>query len=163
MKTPATRAILAQEPTMTNRPQVYIAGPLFTPGQRALLEDIDRLCRAVGFATYLPHRDAGVFDRDGDSRPFFEGDLRALEQAALVVAVLDGCDVDSGTAWELGYAYALGRPLLGYLTDVRIARPRAQINPMIYHSLTALSTDLTDLRTHLEALWAAQGPTTRKE
>ena len=140
---------------MTESPKVYVAGPLFTPGQRALLEDIDALCREVGFATYLPHRDAGVFDRDGDSRPFFEGDLRALEEAALVVAVLDGCDVDSGTAWEMGYAYALGRPLLGYLTDVRIARPRAQINPMIYNSLAGLATDLEGLRSLLEAQWAA--------
>jgi len=143
---------------MTARPKVYVAGPLFTPGQRALLEDIDALCREVGFDTYLPHRDAGVFDRDGDSRPFFEGDLRALEEAALVVAVLDGCDVDSGTAWEMGYAYALGRPLLGYLTDVRIARPRTQINPMIYNSLAGLATDRTQLRRLLAAQWAALNP-----
>ena len=136
-------------------PRVYVAGPLFTPGQRALLEAIDALCREVGFDTYLPHRDAGVFDRDGDSRPFFEGDVRALEAAALVVAVLDGCDVDSGTAWEMGYAYALGRPVLGYLSDVRIARPQTQINPMIYHSLQGLATDEAGLRTLLQQQWEA--------
>lgn len=136
-------------------PRVYVAGPLFTPGQRALLEAIDALCREVGFDTYLPHRDAGVFDRDGDSRPFFEGDVRALEAAALVVAVLDGCDVDSGTAWEMGYAYALGRPVLGYLSDVRIARPQTQINPMIYHSLQGLATDEAGLRALLQQQWEA--------
>ncbi len=136
-------------------PRVYVAGPLFTPGQRALLEAIDTLCREVGFDTYLPHRDAGVFDRDGDSRPFFEGDVRALEAAALVVAVLDGCDVDSGTAWEMGYAYALGRPVLGYLSDVRIARPQTQINPMIYHSLQGLATDEAGLRALLQQQWEA--------
>ncbi len=136
-------------------PRVYVAGPLFTPGQRALLEAIDALCREVGFDTYLPHRDAGVFDRDGDSRPFFEGDVRALEAAALVVAVLDGCDVDSGTAWEMGYAYALGRPVLGYLSDVRIARPQTQINPMIYHSLQGLATDEAGLRALLQRQWEA--------
>lgn len=137
----------------SSTPRVYVAGPLFTPGQRALLEAIDALCREVGFDTYLPHRDAGVFDRDGDSRPFFEGDVRALEAAALVVAVLDGCDVDSGTAWEMGYAYALGRPVLGYLGDVRIARPQTQINPMIYHSLQGLATDEAGLRALLQRQW----------
>ncbi len=140
---------------MPPTPEVYIAGPLFTPGQRQMLEAIDALCREIGFATYLPHRDAGVFDRDGDSRPFFEGDLRALQRAALVVAVLDGCDVDSGTAWELGYAYALGRPLVGYLTDVRIARPRAQLNPMIFNALTGLATRWEDLAALLRDQWAA--------
>ena len=140
---------------MPSRPQVYVAGPLFTPGQRALLEEIDALCREVGFRTYLPHRDTGLFDRDSDPRPFFEGDLRAVAQSALVVAVLDGCDVDSGTAWEMGYAYALGRPLLGYLTDVRIARPRTQINLMIFNSLAGLATEMDALRTMLQAQWAS--------
>ncbi len=136
-------------------PHIYIAGPLFTPEQRALLERIDQICRDVGFTTYLPHRDAGVFDREGDARPFFEGDLRALQAADAVVAVLDGCDVDSGTAWEMGYAYALGRPIVGYVSDVRIARPAQQINPMIYHSLRALARDEATLRTALQRVMDA--------
>jgi nucleoside 2-deoxyribosyltransferase len=36
-----------------------------------------------------------------------------------VVAVLDGADVDSGTAAEIGYATALGRWVLGYRGDRR--------------------------------------------
>ncbi|NPA06047.1 MAG: nucleoside 2-deoxyribosyltransferase [Chloroflexi bacterium] len=128
---------------------IYVAGPLFTPAQRAFLERIDSICRDLGFTTYLPHRDAGVFDREGDARPIFEGDLRALNAADAVVAVLDGCDVDSGTAWEMGYAYALGRPIIGYVSDVRIARPAQQINPMIYHSLRALVRDDAALRAAL--------------
>ncbi len=139
---------------MSAPPEVYIAGPLFTPGQRALLEAIDALCRAEGLATYLPHRDAGVFDREGDSRPFFLGDVRALQRAVLVIAVLNGCDVDSGTAWELGYAYALGRPVLGLLNDVRIARPQAQLNPMVWNTLAGLATDLDTLRSLLRDLVA---------
>ncbi len=39
---------------------------------------------------------------------------RLLHQADGVVAVLDGADVDSGTAAEIGYATALGRWVLGY-------------------------------------------------
>ena len=148
-------------------PEVYIAGPLFTPGQRNLLEAIDALCREEGFATYLPHRDAGVFDRDGDSRPFFLGDVRALQRAALVIAVLDGCDVDSGTAWEMGYVYALGRPVLGYISDVRIVRPRTQLNPMIWNTLDGLATDLDTLRVLLrqaaQRLEAAPGSPTSQE
>ena len=42
-----------------------------------------------------------------------------IHQAHGVVAVLDGADVDSGTAAEIGYATALGRWVLGYRGDRR--------------------------------------------
>ncbi len=42
-----------------------------------------------------------------------------IHQAHGVVAVLDGPDVDSGTAAEIGYATALGRWVLGYRGDTR--------------------------------------------
>jgi nucleoside 2-deoxyribosyltransferase len=35
--------------------------------------------------------------------------------------VLDGADVDSGTAAEIGYAFACGRPIVGYRSDLRRA------------------------------------------
>ena len=37
-----------------------------------------------------------------------------------VLAVLDGSDVDSGTAAEIGFAAALGKPVVGVRTDLRI-------------------------------------------
>ena len=43
----------------------------------------------------------------------------AIESADLVVAVLDGVDVDSGTASEIGYAAALGKTIFGYRGDFR--------------------------------------------
>jgi nucleoside 2-deoxyribosyltransferase len=49
------------------------------------------------------------------------GNEEAIRQADLVVAVLDGTDVDSGTAAEIGFAAALGRPIFGLRTDFRPA------------------------------------------
>jgi nucleoside 2-deoxyribosyltransferase len=46
---------------------------------------------------------------------------RALAQADGVLAVLDGTDVDSGTAAEIGYAVALGKPVVGYRGDFRLS------------------------------------------
>jgi len=66
-------------------PKIYVAGPLFTEGERWLLEKIDAVCREAGYETYLPHRDAGVFDRDSDSSPFFQQDLLRLQEADVVV------------------------------------------------------------------------------
>ena len=45
--------------------------------------------------------------------------LDALRGADVVVAILDGADVDSGVAYEVGYARALGKPVLGVRTDYR--------------------------------------------
>ena len=44
-----------------------------------------------------------------------------INQASAVLAVLDGVDVDSGTASEIGYGAAQGIPVIGIRTDVRIA------------------------------------------
>jgi nucleoside 2-deoxyribosyltransferase len=50
------------------------------------------------------------------------GNNRAgIDRADMVLAVLDGVDVDSGTAAEIGYAFAKGKPILGYRGDFRLS------------------------------------------
>jgi nucleoside 2-deoxyribosyltransferase len=50
-----------------------------------------------------------------------ENNARAIARSDMVFAVLDGVDVDSGTAAEIGYAYALKKPILGYRGDFRLS------------------------------------------
>jgi nucleoside 2-deoxyribosyltransferase len=45
----------------------------------------------------------------------------AIDRCDMVLAVLDGVDVDSGTAAEIGYAFAKGKPILGYRGDFRLS------------------------------------------
>jgi nucleoside 2-deoxyribosyltransferase len=45
----------------------------------------------------------------------------AIDRARAVVAVLDGVDVDSGTAAEIGYAFGRGKLILGYRGDFRLS------------------------------------------
>lgn len=134
------------------RPTAYIAGPLFTEGDRWYLEYIDDRCAALGYATYLPHRDAGLSPPSGEgTRFFFEADIDALIEADLVVAVLHGPDVESGTAWEMGYAYARGTPIVAIVDDTRVADPAVNINLMIYHSAD-VCTSVDELVEKLENL-----------
>ncbi len=44
-----------------------------------------------------------------------------IDQSEAVFAILDGVDVDSGTAAEIGYAYANGKLTCGLRTDFRLA------------------------------------------
>lgn len=53
----------------------------------------------------------------------------ALDSCDLLVAVLDGQEIDAGTAAEVGYASALGLPCLGLRTDHReTGEPGAVVN-----------------------------------
>jgi nucleoside 2-deoxyribosyltransferase len=66
----------------------------------------------------------GVEKRDAWRRLNVEigGNNRAaIDRCGLVFAVLDGVDVDSGTAAEIGYAFAKGKPILGYRGDFRLS------------------------------------------
>jgi nucleoside 2-deoxyribosyltransferase len=45
----------------------------------------------------------------------------AIDRCDLVFAVLDGTDVDSGTAAEIGYAFARDKKIIGYRGDFRLS------------------------------------------
>lgn len=43
-----------------------------------------------------------------------------IQESDLTVAVLDGPDVDSGTAAEIGHASSVGKTIVGYRSDSRL-------------------------------------------
>jgi nucleoside 2-deoxyribosyltransferase len=87
-------------------PVIYVAGPLFTPGERRLVESVAATCARAGFRSFVPHRDAGLFGpRRGRAARLFQADLAGLAVARCLVAVLNGPEVAPGTAWEVGYLY----------------------------------------------------------
>ena len=45
----------------------------------------------------------------------------AIDSCELIVAILDGTDVDSGTAAEIGYAFGKGKRIIGYRGDFRLS------------------------------------------
>lgn len=63
----------------------------------------------------------------------------SIEAADGVVAILDGVDVDSGTAAEVGYAYALGKRIYGLRTDFRLAgdNPGSIVNLQVQYFIEA--------------------------
>ena len=81
-----------------------------------------------------------------------------IETAQGVLAVLDGSDVDSGTAAEVGYAAALNKVVVGLRTDFRMAgdNPDAPVNLQVLHFITASGGVLaTSLGAATDALRAA--------
>ena len=127
------------KPTKREFRDVYLAGPLFTPGERHYLEQIDALCHKHGLTTYLPHRDAG-YGNSLVADKYFADDLDMLRASKRVIAVLTGLDVDAGTAWEIGYAFSIGKEVVGIREDIR----QSDLTLMIAQSITIL-TSMPDL------------------
>lgn len=131
------------------RPLVYLAGPLFDEGERWWIESVERVVADAGFATFLPHRDNPPKTAD-NVKEIFNNDRDGIDRAEIVVASLNGVTTDDGTAWELGYAYAKGKYLIGIHTDWRSRFPDEVVNLMIECSLNQLVRSLQGLPEALE-------------
>lgn len=79
----------------------------------------------------------------------------AIEASDLVFAVLDGTDVDSGTAAEIGYAAALKKPIIGYRGDFRLSSDNegSTVNLQVQYFIEStggrIQTDYASARTAL--------------
>ena len=137
---------------------VYVAGPLFSQAEREFLEKmVDTLAKSAQLDPtkhfFLPHRDGGELGKGPTRTQIFNLDINTVKQAEIVVALLDGQDVDSGTCIELGYAHALGKKIFGIITDFRSyctndhepQRPNLMVwgvceeGNTLFHSLSELS------------------------
>lgn len=134
------------------RYKVYLAGPLFSEAEqmfnRALAGDLSRHF----FDVYLP-QEVGDTSHTRDKcehRAIFSRHVRALDEADIVLAVVDGADADSGTSWEMGYAYAKGKTVVSLRTDFRRAGHHELVNLMLEES-SAVVTERSDLPAALKS------------
>ena len=122
---------------MAEKKRVYLASPLgFAASTRAFMaETIFLLSEVVtvinpwddtSFAADFERAQA-LTDINQRRKAFHEINLgigakneRMIRSVEMLVAVLDGVDVDSGTAGEMGFAYGLGLPVYGLRTDFRV-------------------------------------------
>lgn len=95
---------------------IYVAGPFFTDEQRRLLNHmIEHLRKTQTEELFIPMEH---FIENGDkmsnqewAQKVFEMDVQAINNCSQVVAMYLGHYSDTGTAWEIGYAYAKGIPV----------------------------------------------------
>jgi nucleoside 2-deoxyribosyltransferase len=83
---------------------------------------------------------------------------KGIDDSDMVFAVLDGVDVDSGTAAEIGYAFAKGKRILGYRGDFRLSADNEgstvnlQVEYFITQSGGEIITSIAELAPALERL-----------
>ncbi len=130
--------------------RAYIAGPLFNEGERWFDEQIDARAQKVGLETFLPHRDGmELLPTNRTINDIFQLDVRMIDACDIVIANLNGVTTDDGTAWELGYAYARGKHLIGVYTDMRLTFNEQVVNLMIECALDKLVRSLDALEDYL--------------
>ena len=111
--------------------KIYMAGPLFSTAELAFNAELARELCALGHEVFLPQEHE---QRKDMPKAIFESDVGGLDWAEVVVACLDGPDPDSGTCWELGYAYGKQKPAIVYRTDFRLFEGSDPINLMMTES-----------------------------
>ena len=113
--------------------KLYFAGPLFTTPERTWNAEVAAALRAAGHEVFLPQEQEPGMDGPG----IFATDVAGVDWAEGVVAIMDGPDPDSGTAWEVGYAFAARKPIVLVRTDLRrLAGDGGGYNAMLTQAAT---------------------------
>jgi nucleoside 2-deoxyribosyltransferase len=96
-----------------------MAGPLFTTAEQDFNRALAKALRDKGHEVFLPQEN----EQDvADLGKIFRSDVAGVNWAQLVLGNIDGADADSGTCWELGYGYAMGKHIMVYRTDFRVGK-----------------------------------------
>ena len=103
------------------RPRIYLAGPeVFLPDAAAAGAAKCRLCADAGLEGVFPldaALDLSGLPKREQARLISqsnEGLMRACDAAVANLTPFRGVSADAGTAYEVGFMRALGRPVLGY-------------------------------------------------
>jgi len=153
---------------------IYLAGPLgFSESGRVFLKTIKKELRTLGHKLLdpwelteqaktekilaLPYgaRKRAAWQRL--NREIGANNRAAIDRCDAVFAVLDGVDIDSGTAAEIGYAFARGKLILGYRGDFRLSADNegAMVNLQVEYFIRESGGDIITTLGALPAALAA--------
>lgn len=103
--------------------KIYLAGfDVFAPDAVQRGARMKMMCAEKGFIGLYP------FDNEADTaQAIFAGNCGLMDSADIVIANLNafrGAEPDSGTCFEVGYAFAKGKTVYGYVSDARSLREK---------------------------------------
>ncbi len=131
--------------------RIYLSGPLFSEAEiawgghiKAFLEK-----KLENVKIVWPHEITFA-----QANLLFRANLQAMNECDLMVAILDGPQVDDGTAWEVGYFFSQGKGIVGLRTDFRRAgeTEKSRVNLMVECACLAVTSSLEQLILELKRL-----------
>ena len=94
---------------------IYLASPFFNDRELEYVSRAEQVLRGRGFEVFSPREHE---DREHEvgtrawSETIFASDKNAIHTCDVMVMLYHGNYSDSGTAWECGYAFGLGKPVI---------------------------------------------------
>lgn len=167
---------------MNPEKRIYIASPLgfSEAGRFFMYEKIIPLVEGLGFEVIDPWKltpqhmiDRVLEMQEGSGRTaawrelnmiIGENNRRGIERSDGLFAVLDGCDVDSGTASEIGYAAALGKTVTAYRGDFRLSgdnegsRVNLQVEYFIFSSGGRITVTIDEAMEEIKRVFISSSP-----
>lgn len=108
---------------------VYLASPFFNNRERAVKAQVKAHLEQTGIAIIDPQGggDPMSWEQNNNQwgRKIFKKDLDRIYEADKVVAIDWGLYGDCGTAWEVGYAYGMGKRILVVVPDEKLYTPHS--------------------------------------
>ena len=99
--------------------KVYLASPFFNDEENKYYEKMIKMLRDEGHKVFVPkeHEIPNAWDLPNAlwGENVFAVDILGMQRCDGVVVLNHGMYSDSGTAWECGYAYALGKDVVNVL------------------------------------------------
>ncbi|WP_415276447.1 nucleoside 2-deoxyribosyltransferase [Clostridium perfringens] len=95
--------------------RIYLASPFFNDNELLDMVKVLGTLRNKGLNVFSPYENQNK-QLEFASYPWreatFNSDVSNIDSADIVVAIANGNYMDSGTAWEIGYAYANKKPII---------------------------------------------------
>ena len=124
--------------------KVYLASPFFDDAELERVDKVKEILDLKGLEVFSPKEHQNEHLEFGSiewRKATFDNDVKHIDWCDVVVAIIcKGNYDDSGTAWELGYAYATNKPV------VLVNITGETINLMIADSIHALITSYDELK-----------------
>jgi nucleoside 2-deoxyribosyltransferase len=138
----------------THKARIYLSGPIFSQAEiewAGRVKSLIEMAFAARVEVIWPHEIAS-----GPPEKIFQDNLLALDKCPIIIAILDGPQVDDGTAWEIGFHYARGGKVLGIRTDFRNAgeSPKSRVNAMVEFSCACIVNSVDQLLLKLDEMLA---------
>ena len=122
---------------------IYLAGAFFNWHQRDMIKYAATVLRGLGHQVFVPMEheipNGNTLSNFDWGQQVFAIDYDAIKKCEYMVAIYEGMDSDSGTAWEMGAAYALHKPVI----CVHVGKDKASL--MVTCGATANLHRLSDL------------------
>jgi len=160
---------------------LYLAGAKFNPCQAELYCTVEKMLENLGIQWFSPYREAAGMETakatsGNKAYQIFEGNcddidacdavlaivpflsapgqdlcIRSIEGGRATTLVTDLTLPDTGVVWEMGYAFAKGKPIFGFFEGCR------QPNLMLAQCCAGIAVDLSELKLMLQMLAPFKG------